>query len=156
MDNLSLYEPSVSHRFAATFWFGRIPAMDVFDVCFQRIRGLSRDRDVTAYSEGGENQRNTYFANKLRHGSLVLERGVMVATPLTLMFNRQLNGGRVVYFNAVISVIDAVHAPTTNWIVTKAIPVRWQFGDLDAASNQILINTLELRYQDMTLLGVRL
>jgi phage tail-like protein len=156
MDSAAFFEPSVSHRFTATFWFSHIPVPSILDVCFQRIHGLSREMGVTEYSEGGENLRNRYFANKIRHGSLVLERGVMPVTPLSLMFNRQLLAGKVTYFNAVISLFDPALVPLTNWVVMKALPVRWQTGDLDANSNRVLINTLELRYQDMIPLGVRL
>lgn len=80
----------------------------------------------------------------------------MLLTPLSIMFNRQLLSGNVTYFNAVISVFNADALPLTNWLITKAIPVRWQTSDLDANSNNVLINTLELRYQDMIPLGVNL
>ncbi len=39
--------------------------------------------------------------------------------------------------------------PVTVWTISNALPVSWRMGDLDAASNTVLINTLELRYQDM-------
>lgn len=157
MSIFSLLAPSVSHRFLAAFWFDRIPVpTSVLDIGFQRIHGLSRQVDVTEYSEGGENLRNRYFTDKIRHGSLVLERGVMPITPLSIMFNRQLASGKVTYFNVVISLFDPEFVPLSNWVVMKALPVRWQTGDLDANSNQVLINTLELRYQDMLPIGVRL
>lgn len=156
MDDFSLMQPSVSHRFSATFWFDHFPVPSLLDASFQHISGLSREMQVSAYSEGGENLRNRYFTGKVQHGSLVLERGVMLLTPLSIMFNRQLLSGNVTYFNAVISIFDAAALPLTNWLITKAIPVRWQTSDLDANSNNVLINTLELRYQDMIPLGVNL
>ncbi|APR38209.1 phage tail protein [Paraburkholderia sp. SOS3] len=150
------YQPSVSHRFSVTFWIESVPVPDIIDASFQRITGLGRELGVTAYSEGGENLRNRFFADKIQHGSLVMERGVMLLTPLSVLFNRQLLGGKVMYLNAVISLFDPWPLPLTNWVITKALPVRWQTGDLDANSNQVLINTLELRYQDMIPLGAKL
>src|SRR5271170_1151330 len=99
MNEAAFFEPSVSHRFLTTFWFGNVPVPSIPDVSFQRIHGLSRQMRVTEYEEGGENLRNRFFVDKVRHGSLVLERGVMIATPLSVMFNTQLVTGKVTYFN---------------------------------------------------------
>jgi phage tail-like protein len=148
--------PSTSHRFGVLFWADRMPVPDLLDMRFQRVQGLSRELGVTAHTEGGENLRNQYFIEKLNHGSLVLERGVTTLTPLTAMFNFQLTTGKPWYLNAVISVFDPGPLPLTNWLVIKANPVRWQTSDLDANSNRVLINTLELRYQEMIPFGVRI
>lgn len=156
MSDPAFYEPSVSHRFSVTFWFGRLPVPSIVDASFQRISGLSRELGVTAYSEGGENLRNRYFANKIQHGSLILERGVMALTPLSMMFNAQLTNGSVTYVNGVISVFDHNAVPMSNWLINSALPVRWQTSDLDANSSSVLINTMELRYQEMIPLGVKL
>jgi phage tail-like protein len=156
MNNPAISQPSVSHRFSATFWFGRLPVPSILDSSFQRISGLSRELDVTAYSEGGENLRNQYFAGKIQHGSLRLERGVMALTPLSICFNAQLLSGKVMYLDAVITLFDLGPLPLSNWLITRALPVRWQTGDLDANSNSVLINTMELRYQEMIPLGLKL
>ncbi|CAE6749216.1 hypothetical protein R69927_02084 [Paraburkholderia domus] len=156
MGNPAFFQPSVSHRFAATFWFNRMPVPSVLDASFQNIAGLSRELNVSAHSEGGENLRNHYFAGKIQHGSLRLERGVMALTPLSIMFNAQLLTGKVMYLDAVITVFDVDALPLTNWLITKALPVRWHTSDLDATSSRVLINTLELRYQEMIPMGVKL
>ena len=156
MNSAPIYQPSVSHRFSVTFWFGRFPIPNMLDCSFQRISGLSRERDVSAYSEGGENLRNHYFAGKIQHGPLRLERGVMVLTPLSILFNAQLLSGKIMYLDAMITLFDLGPLPLSNWLITKALPVRWQTGDLDANTNSVLINTMELRYQEMIPLGLKL
>jgi phage tail-like protein len=151
-----VYEPSASHHFSVLFWLDRMPLPDIFDMRFQRVGGLSRELGITTHSEGGENLRNQYFVEKLSHGSLTLERGVMTLTPFTALLSAQFASGKIRYLNAVISLLDPGPLPLTNWLVTKAVPVRWQTGDLDANGNQVLINTFELRYRDMIPLGVKL
>lgn len=148
-----LFAPSVSHRFMTCFMFNGIPSP--LDLSFQRISGLSRELNVTAQSEGGENGRNYYFAEKINHGSLVLERGVMTLTPLTAVFEQVLSGDRIMYADVVILLLNHLSVPVSSWTLSNALPVRWQVGDLDAGSSAILINTLELRYQDMRWLGVK-
>lgn len=148
-----LLAPSVSHRFMACFMFNGIPSP--LDLSFQRISGLSRELNVTEQREGGQNASSYYFAEKINHGSLVLERGVMTLTPLTVVFDQVLSGNRVMYADVVILLLNHLSIPVSSWTLSNALPVRWQVGDLDASTSTILINTLELRYQDMRWLGVK-
>ncbi|MCW7549165.1 phage tail protein [Photorhabdus sp. APURE] len=149
----NLYTPAVSHRFIASFLFNNIPSP--LDIAFQRISGLSRELQTTQHSQGGENARNTWLAEKIQHGSLVLERGVMTVTPLTLVFDRVLRGEKAVYADVVIMLLNEHSLPVASWTLSNALPVRWSTGDFDANSNTVLVNSLELRYQDMRWLGVK-
>ncbi|MGV7961691.1 phage tail protein [Photorhabdus tasmaniensis] len=149
----NLYTPAVSHRFIASFLFNNIPSP--LDIAFQRISGLSRELQTSQHSQGGENARNTWLAEKIQHGSLMLERGVMTVTPLTLMFDRVLRGEKAVYADVVIMLLNENSLPVASWTLSNALPVRWSTGDFDANSNTVLVNSLELRYQDMRWLGVK-
>lgn len=147
--------PSVSNCFLVNFLFsGVVPSP--LDVSFQRVSGLSRELVVSQQREGGENVRNTWLAEKVNHGSLVLERGVMAATPLTVQFDRILRRESTAFVNVVIMLLNPDFLPLTTWTLSRALPVRWQMGDMDANSDTVLINTLELRYQDMRILGAKL
>ncbi|AMO46501.1 phage tail protein [Kosakonia sp. ML.JS2a] len=151
MENL----PAVSHRFLVNFLFNYIPSP--LDIAFQRVSGLGRELSVTQHREGGENAQNIWLAEKVEHGSLVLERGVMRLSPLTLQFDRVLRRESTLMANVVIMLLDHnMLLPVTVWTISNALPVSWRMGDLDAASNTVLINTLELRYQDMRVLGTKL
>ncbi|ERT10689.1 phage tail protein [Photorhabdus tasmaniensis] len=149
----NLYTPAVSHRFIASFLFNNIPSP--LDIAFQRISGLSRELQTSQHSQGGENARNTWLAEKIQHGSLMLERGVMTVTPLTLVFDRVLRGEKAVYADVVIMLLNENSLPVASWTLSNALPVRWSTGDFDANSNTVLVNSLELRYQDMRWLGVK-
>ncbi|MBS9426693.1 phage tail protein [Photorhabdus akhurstii] len=149
----NLYTPAVSHRFIASFLFNNIPSP--LDIAFQRISGLSRELQTTQHSQGGENARNTWLAEKIQHGSLMLERGVMTVTPLTRVFDRVLRGEKAVYADVVIMLLNENSLPVASWTLSNALPVRWSTGDFDANSNTVLVNSLELRYQDMRWLGVK-
>jgi len=151
MENL----PAVSHRFMVNFLFNYIPSP--LDIAFQRVSGLGRELSVTQHREGGENAKNLWLADKVEHGSLVLERGVMRLSPLTLQFDRVLRRESTAWANVVIMLLDHnMLLPVTVWTISNALPVSWRIGDMDASSNSVLINTLELRYQDMRVLGTKL
>ncbi|MDE1482856.1 phage tail protein [Xenorhabdus bovienii] len=149
-----LYTPSVSHRFIASFLFNNIPSP--LDIAFEHISGLKRELQTTQLSQGGENARNTWLAEKIHHNSVLLKRGVMAVTPLTLMFDHVLRGEKPAYADVVIMLLNENSIPVTSWILSNALPVSWSTGDLDANSNAVLINSLELRYQDMRWLGVKI
>lgn len=76
--------------------------------------------------------------------------------PLTQQFDRVLRRESTLWANVVIMLLNEQMSPVTTWTLSHALPVRWQIGDLDANSNQVLINMLELRYQDMRMQGVKL
>ncbi|HEH9402161.1 TPA: phage tail protein [Aeromonas sobria] len=148
-----LFEPTPSHSFIASFIFRGIPS--TLDVGFQKISGLSRELTVSPYSEGGENLRNNYLAGKVNHGSLVLERGVMTVTPLTSIFENIMRGGELIYADVIILLLGENSLPVASWTLSNALPIRWSTGDFDAMTSKILINRLELRYQEMFWLGVK-
>lgn len=146
-------EYELSHRFLVTFFFWSIPSP--LDMRFQRVSGLSRELTVSAHREGGENAANLYFPNNVQHGSLLLERGVMSVTPLTFLFDSVLGSGEPIYTDVVIILLGGDGLPVTTWTASRAMPVRWQVGALDANANAFLINSFELRYHDMQLLGLK-
>ncbi|AMS13813.1 phage tail protein [Pseudomonas chlororaphis] len=148
-----LFEPSVSHRFLTTLFFKNIPSP--LDIRFQRITGLGRELQVSEHRGGGENEKSLYLPDRIKHPPLVLERGVMVVTPLTMIFNEVLSNFDPQYVDLVIMLLNQNSLPVCTWTVTDALPVNWQTGDLDATSNTVLINRLELAYSDMQWLGVK-
>lgn len=110
---------------------------------------------VTPLQEGGENCRNNYLATKVNHGPLILERGVMTVTPMAAQFERMMRGGNPVYCNVFIHLLNDKQIPVANWGISNALPVSWKTGDFDASSTRVLINTIELRYQEMFWLGAK-
>lgn len=148
-----LLEPSVSHRFLATLFFKNIPSP--LDLRFQRISGLGRELKVNEHHEGGANEGSLYLPERITHPPLVLERGVMVVTPLTMIFNKVLSNFDPQYVDLVIMLLNNHRLPICSWTVTDALPMSWHTGELDAMSNTVLINRLELAYRDMQWLGVR-
>jgi phage tail-like protein len=149
-----IFEPSVSHRFLATFFFKGIPSP--LDLRFQRISGLSKGvLAVSTQHQGGVNVDNLFLPERVSHPPLILERGVMVPTPLMLAFEYVLSGFDTFYVDVVIMLLNHRSLPVCTWTVTDALPVKWQTGDLDADSNTPLINHIELVYRDIQWLGVK-
>ncbi|KVN11842.1 MULTISPECIES: phage tail protein [unclassified Burkholderia] len=154
----SLFEPAVSHRFMATFLFhiGPLPIPSPIDMRFQKVTGLSRTLETgEAYREGGNNIGQIYLPQRVTHQNLVLERGVMTVTPLTFMFDDVLGKFKSHYVDVMVVLLNEWSLPVCGWTFTKAMPVKWDTGDLDANSNAILINRLELAYREMQWIGIK-
>ncbi|HCF3047448.1 phage tail protein [Pseudomonas aeruginosa] len=139
--------PSLSHRFLATFFIKGLPSP--MDVRFSRISGLGRELQVTGLREGGDNLGMVNLAERVTHGTLVLERGVAKATPVTRMFDQVLGQFASSYLSVVILLLDNRSIPVCSWTMTDALPVKWQTGQLDASGSSVLIDTLELAYHEL-------
>lgn len=147
-----LTQPALSHRFLATFFIKGIPSP--LDIRFARISGLGRELRISEIREGGDNLGTLNLAERVTHGTLVLERGVAVVTPVTVMFDRVLGQFSNTYLDVVILLLDGLSRPLCSWTMTDALPVKWQTGDLDATGNTVLIDTLELAYHELHWMGV--
>lgn len=153
MNKLStvLSPPALSHRFLVTFFIKGVPSP--LDMRFSQVSGLGREMQITSLREGGDNLGTINLAERVTHGTLVLERGVMTATPLTAMFELALGQFKTVYMNAVILLLDGQGHPTCSWILTDVLPVSWQTGSLDASDSRVLIDTLELACHELHWMG---
>ncbi|MGI4857601.1 MAG: phage tail protein [Janthinobacterium lividum] len=148
-----LFEPAVAHRFLASLFFD--DRFSPMDIRFQRISGLHRQLDITQHREGGNNVGSVHFPERVTHGNLVLERGVMTLTPLTLHFEEAMSRFRTRYLRVIVLLLNQHNAPVCSWTFVNALPLSWQTGDLDANGSRVLINTLELAYEEMHWLGTK-
>ncbi|MDM1819176.1 phage tail protein (plasmid) [Serratia marcescens] len=139
--------PNLSHRFLATFFIKGIPSP--MDVRFARVSGLGRELQITQLRQGGDNLGTVNLAEHVTHGTLVFERGLATLTPVTAMFELVLGQFANISLNAVILLLDSHSRPLCSWTITDALPVKWSTGDLDAAGNTVLIETLELAYHEL-------
>ncbi|HHV7521217.1 TPA: phage tail protein [Burkholderia orbicola] len=150
---LTVSEPSLSHRFLVSFFIKRIPSP--LDCRFQRVSGLSREMSMMSLREGGDNLGNVSLPERVVHGTLRLERGVIPVTPVTSVFDYALGHFANVRMDVVVMLLNEEKLPVSSWTVSNALPVRWETGELDATSNTVLVDTLELAYNEMHWFGIR-
>jgi phage tail-like protein len=140
-------------RFAAFFFAGGVVPNPI-DIRFQKVTGLQATVETVTANEGGQNLHAHRFPKRVTYGNLVLERGFVVGSPLNLEFNAAMSLFQFVPSNVMITVFDASAIPLAAWLFIKAFPVRWQTGELNAAEDRVLIDTLELSYSTMQALRV--
>ena len=111
---------------------------------FSRVKGLVRETKVEVRREGGVNDFEHKFASQTSYGNLVLERGL--ADPFLWAWHEDAIEGRVTRRTITVSLQSETGDEVWRWLVEGAFPVKWAGTDLDGASGQILVESVELAH----------
>jgi phage tail-like protein len=136
---------NVGFHFAVIFFTGGT-APNTLDMRFKKVSGLSSEIETVTYKEGGENLFTHRLPNRVSYNNLVLERGLVVGSPLNLEFNVAMSSLQLTPGNVLVSLLNDDGTPRTAWLFWKVYPVKWSVSDLDAGANSIVIETMELAY----------
>jgi phage tail-like protein len=117
------------------------------DVRFQEVTGLTVSTEFEAWPEGGENRFSHQLPKNLQFGELVLKRGKFLGSGILQWARQAMEHFQYKPTNLLISLLDESHLPVYNWYVVNAIPKRLEISGINAANNEILVETLTLTYQ---------
>lgn len=138
--------PPLSFRFGVLFFIaGAIP--NPLDTLFQKVSGLGSTVETYPIEEGGQNFYSQQLPKKIQHDNLVLERGLVVASPLSIEFNVAMSLFKFSPSNVLVTLLDNTRVPIASWLFMNAYPVKWSVSDLDATANTVVIEHMELTYQ---------
>ncbi|MER9247621.1 phage tail protein [Mesorhizobium sp. M0590] len=112
---------------------------------FARVKGIAREIKVDTYREGGVNDYEHKFINQTTYGNLVLERGLV--DDFMWGWHDGLVEGDVKRRPITIVMRDSTNNETWRWLIDGAMPVKWSGTDLDAASSQIVVESIELAHR---------
>jgi len=145
--------PILGMRFAVLFMVGgAVP--NPIDLRFAKVSGLEMRVETETVTEGGQNLYTQQLPQRISHGNLTLERGMVVGSPLNLEFNAAFSAFRFAPCNVLVSLLADDRVPLAAWLFMKAWPVRWATSDLDAGQPGLVIDTMELAYGRMQMLRV--
>jgi phage tail-like protein len=146
-------DPILGLRFAVLFMAGgAIP--NPLDIRFQKVSGLSVEVETEPVREGGQNTYTQKLPTGVRQGNLILERGMVVGSPLNIEFNASLSLFKFATSNVLITLLGEDKSPLAAWLFMKAWPVKWSTSDLNATEPSLAIDTMELAYQRMQILRI--
>jgi len=148
-----LSEPIASFRFGVFFFAaGVIP--NPVDIRFSKVSGLSARVTTLDVKEGGQNLYTHRLPERVQYENLVLERGLVVASPLNLEFKAAMSLFKFAPSNVIVTLFDDDAEPLTAWMFLQAYPVKWATSDLNAAEGELAIDSLELAYTRMQIVRV--
>lgn len=140
--------PPLGFRFGVIFLVGGVIPNPI-DILFQKVSGLGASVDTYSIEEGGQNLYAQPLPKRIQHENLVLERGLVVGSPLVIEFNAALSLFKFKPSNVLVNLLDNTRIPIASWLFMKAYPVKWSVSDLDATTNAVVIEHMELTYQRM-------
>lgn len=146
--NFADREPTLSHRFGVFFLTGGILPNPI-DLRFQRVSGISTEVQLETIHEGGENLYSHRMPSRMSYNNLVLERGYIaseIPSPLNIEFNATFSFYKFHPSDVLITLFNESGVPIGGWLFKKAYPVKWSVSDLDAQSNSVAVDTMELAY----------
>ena len=145
--------PPLSHRFGVFFFAGGVIPNPI-DIRFQKVSGLSAEVSLSEINEGGQNLYRHRIPEKINYSNLVLERGMVIGSPLNIEFNVALSLFKFAPSNIMVTLFNEKSIPLAGWFFTKAYPVKWSVSDFDAEANGVVIDTMELAYTRFQIIRV--
>ena len=140
--------PPLGFRFGVFFFAGGTKP-NPLDIRFKRVSGLGATVETTQVEEDGNNLSVHHLPKQVTYENLVLERGLVVGSPLTIEFNRAMSQFKFESTNVLVTLFNDTGVPISAWLFMKAYPVKWSVSDLDADANEVVIERLELAYERM-------
>jgi phage tail-like protein len=123
---------------------------------FTEVSGLDFETEVIEYREGNS---RTYNKSKqpglTKFSNVVLKRGVFLGDfeffelwRKTIFFQE---GAAKFRRDVAIRLLDEEHKPIITWILSKAWPCKVEYAPLKADANEVLIETMELVHEGLTI-----
>jgi len=115
---------------------------------FSEVSGLSVETDVIEYREGNEKQsivRKLPGLNKVTN--ITLKRGITDSMYLW-EWRKLIMDGDIQRRSVRITVLDEAGQDRARFRIIEAWPAKYEASDLDAAGNDVVIETLELVHED--------
>jgi phage tail-like protein len=126
----------------------QLPGVDIGR--FRECTGLAVEIECKDYNEGGVNDHVHKLPTRMKYPNLVLKRGVTYEDALIKwLWKTQHETQRV---NVTVSLMGQNGQAVREWVFNEAFPIKWTGPNLNAGSNQVATETLEIVHAglDMT------
>ena len=117
------------------------------DIRFQEVSGLSVDMEFETLTEGGENRFSHHLPTKTAFRDLQLKRGKFPGSGILHWARQTVEEFDFKPTNLMISLLNEQHLPLYNWYVINAIPKQLEISGINAMTNEIVVESLTLKYQ---------
>jgi phage tail-like protein len=118
---------------------------------FREISGIGVEVETMDYAEGGNNEFVHRLPVRLKYQNVVLKRGVTHQRALLDWFNSTRQQGIEAKWGEVtVTLMGPGGESVQTWSFKEAYPVKWIGPTLNASSNAIATETLEIAHAGMT------
>ncbi len=118
---------------------------------FLECSGLSMEREVKEYAEGGVNSFVHKLPGRVKYSNITLRRGITYSRTLWEWYCKGLHDGRVKRVNLSIILGNPEGKISKQWNVIDAYPVKWSGASLNTETMQVASETLEIAHHGLEL-----
>lgn len=115
---------------------------------FQTVSGLERQTEVEPYREGGVNHFEHQLVVKTTSPALVLKRGLADTTLWD--WHQGVIAGEVDRRTVSVLLLDDAGEEAWRWVCVDAYPAKWTGAELDAMSDAVATESVELVHHGIT------
>jgi phage tail-like protein len=127
-------------------------------VAFSEVTGLSIAYEVATFKEsqtesGIASPRVYYMPGQHKETTVTLKKGVVRSTSIANLY-RWISGialNQIEKKDVIVRLCDEAGAPVISWKVINAFPVKLDAPGFDAKSNDVAVETMELRADRITI-----
>ncbi|MGE5797232.1 MAG: phage tail protein [Ignavibacteria bacterium] len=118
---------------------------------FSEVSGLSVETNVIEYREGASPDYSVIKIPGLRkYSNIILKRGMIKGDNDFFNWWNSQKAGSAERRDVVISILDEEHKPVAVWKARNAFPAKIEWSSLNASSNEILIESMEITHEGLT------
>lgn len=120
--------------------------IDTQEIAFSEISGLSLQYETTEYKEAGANGVHTIQVSGQRTApEITLKRGLFKDGLELYQWFNDTHTDPFTKKNVIISLLDNNNNIIMTWTVTNCLPMKFEGPGLDATSNEVSFQTIELK-----------
>ena len=123
---------------------------------FTEVTGLEFETEVIEYREGSYKTYNkTKQPGLTKYSDITLKRGSFLGDfEFFLLWRKTFffqEGAEKFRRDVAIKLLDEEHNPVITWVAVRAWPRKVKYGSLNAESNEILIESMELVHEGLSI-----
>ena len=125
-------------------------------VSFSEVKGIDFTLETESVISGGDSFTKYYLPKGKKFSDLVLSRGMLRTddeffTWCSEIINSPPKKDFIKLKDVLISLLDEENQPIKTWTFNQAYPVQWTVTDFNAMKNEIVIETVHIKYNSFSI-----
>lgn len=121
------------------------------NIAFSEVSGLQIETTSIEYREGSNKEYLLYkMPGHKKYSKITLKRGTTAANNLFFEWINKNSLNTADRKDVTISLLNEKHEAVVTWSVKNAFPVKVDFGSLNASEDKVLIESIELDHEGLT------
>jgi phage tail-like protein len=131
-----------------------VEVQGIVSAYFTECDGLSLEREIVEYKEGGTNDYVYQFSGRVSQQKVRLRRGLGYDDDLWAWFRRGILTGKVLRKNVTIHVKNPERKTVQRWELLSAFPAKYEGPDLKSEQAVAALELLELAHHGLIFTAV--